>query len=612
MNITPCRMTRAIRFIGLAAALLNLSFALAAAGPPAQDVLPVPVALQVDAMVPVPMRDGVRLSAWVYRDARAPAPMPVILSVTPYAMDQLHARGRYFAENGYVFVAVSTRGRGDSEGRFAPFSASDGADAADAIAWSAVQPWANGRVGMWGGSYAGYNQWAAAAQRPPALRTIVPAAAVFPGVDYPAYNGVRFTYAAQWLAGTSGRATHFNYAYDTSLWAQRMRGYHAGGGSYLDLADYAAGNVDLFRRWLDEPQASAAFAAAVPATGQWHNIDIPVLTITGSYDADQRGALEYMRRHEPATVATNPTRRSNHWLLFGPWDHGGTRTPGPVMNGVPVGPAALIDMNALHKAWYDWTLKDGDRPALLKEAVTYYVLGDDRWSHAASLQAMGPRAWRLQLAAAGPARQFGGPGLLLDVAPNAAQRQGFVIPPGSADRAARTPVDPDGLNRQVIDAIEGDGLVYESPALPSMVTLAGAPELTAWLSIDRPDADLYASLHELRPDGSAVLLSHDVLRARHRNGLDRHEPLRSREPERYVFRHFTHIVKTLEAGSRLRLVLHGNPPLAFERNHGLGGDVATERRSDLRGTRVELHSGPGRPAELRLPMKERMQFEPAS
>lgn len=555
-------------------------------------------ALQVDAPVPVPVRDGVHLSAWVYRPASTVQRLPVILCVTPYAIDLLHTRARWFAERGYAFVVVSSRGRGDSGGSFDPFSASDGADAADAVAWAAAQPWANGRVGMWGGSYSGYNQWAAAGHRPVALRTIVPAAAVFPGVDYPAYNGVNFSYAVQWLAGTSGRATHFSYAYDTSLWAARMRSHQADGGRFADLAPFAAGGADRFRQWALDPAARDGFAAAVPAARQWAGVDIPVLTITGSYDADQRGALEYHRRH----LAARPPGQARHWLLFGPWDHAGTRSPAPVMHGVAVGAASVVDLNALHKAWYDWTLKDGPFPDSLLGPVTYHTAGEDRWRGAASLAAMGPHRWALHLAADGRADRVAGTGRLSPAEPLAAQQHDFEIPPVTAERAARTPVDPDGMNQDVALALDGDGLVYHSEPLTHHMTLAGAPALDVWLSIDRPDADLYASLHEVRSDGTAVLLSHDLLRARLRHGDGSEAVLRDDQPKPYAFRHFTVMVRQLDAGSRLRLVLHGNTPLAFERNHGHGGRVANERRLDDRPTRVRLHRGPGMPAVLHLPL----------
>ncbi len=199
----------------LVALIVACSLAFSAAAVAVEPIGPNAAKLIHDADMAVMAGDGTRLSAHVFRP-ESDTPLPVILSFTPYAVQELLPRARYFAAHGYVFVAVSARGRGDSEGAFEPFSARDGNDAADAIAWAAAQPWSNGRVGMWGGSYLGYSQWAASGHRPPALRTIVPAAAVFPGVDYPGWGRVNLTYQFQWLQALQGRSDWFDTAFDAA------------------------------------------------------------------------------------------------------------------------------------------------------------------------------------------------------------------------------------------------------------------------------------------------------------------------------------------------------------------------------------------------------------
>ena len=83
----------------------------------------------------------------------------------------------------------------------------------DVVEWLAKQPFCDGKVAMWGGSYAGFDQWATAKELPPHLATIVPAAAAHPGLDYPSYNNIGMTYDVQWFTLTSGRA-----AQDQSFW----------------------------------------------------------------------------------------------------------------------------------------------------------------------------------------------------------------------------------------------------------------------------------------------------------------------------------------------------------------------------------------------------------
>jgi len=50
--------------------------------------------------------------------------------------------------------------------------------------WLGQQPYSNGKVAMWGGSYAGFDRWAVAKEFPPHPAAIVPAAAAHPGVDF--------------------------------------------------------------------------------------------------------------------------------------------------------------------------------------------------------------------------------------------------------------------------------------------------------------------------------------------------------------------------------------------------------------------------------------------
>src|SRR5947208_5556929 len=113
----------------------------------------------------IPTRDSVRLNATIYRPAGA-GPLPVVFTFTPYLGDSYHARATWFARHGYVYALVDVRGRGNSEGRFEPM-VNEGRDGYDVVEWLARQPWSNGKVAMWGGSYAGQDQWATAKEVPP-------------------------------------------------------------------------------------------------------------------------------------------------------------------------------------------------------------------------------------------------------------------------------------------------------------------------------------------------------------------------------------------------------------------------------------------------------------
>jgi len=129
--------------------------------------------LVVERNVDVPMRDGALLRAVVYRP-NVPDRLPVLLQRTPYGKDFSDVGFCLMAASrGYAVVVQDTRGRWDSEGIHYPMRY-EFDDGYDTVEWAAAQPWANGKVGMWGGSYVGWTQWAAAVMRPPSLAAICP------------------------------------------------------------------------------------------------------------------------------------------------------------------------------------------------------------------------------------------------------------------------------------------------------------------------------------------------------------------------------------------------------------------------------------------------------
>jgi hypothetical protein len=96
--------------------------------------------------VRVPMRDGVELAADIWRP-RSGGPQHGVLSRTPYNKNNAEAGrlGKLFASRGYAFVMMDVRGRGDSDGRFAPY-VNEAHDGVDAIQWLASQDWSSGKV----------------------------------------------------------------------------------------------------------------------------------------------------------------------------------------------------------------------------------------------------------------------------------------------------------------------------------------------------------------------------------------------------------------------------------------------------------------------------------
>jgi hypothetical protein len=130
----------------------------------------------------IPMPDGVHLSATLYMpdNAKPGENFPALLEYLPYRKDDATAARDYpihhwFAAHGYVSVRVDIRGFGTSEG--APtdreYSEQEQLDGEQVIAWLAAQPWSNGKVGMFGISWGGFNSIQLAMRHPPALKAIL-------------------------------------------------------------------------------------------------------------------------------------------------------------------------------------------------------------------------------------------------------------------------------------------------------------------------------------------------------------------------------------------------------------------------------------------------------
>jgi putative CocE/NonD family hydrolase len=548
--------------------------------------------------VQIPMRDGAELNASVYQPPGEVAPGPTLFALTPYTVQRNHHRASFFASAGYRFVVADVRGRGDSDGEFRPF-VPDAEDAADVIEWIAAQPFSDGRVGMFSGSYEGWAQWAAAKEFPPHLVSIAPSASAAPGIEFPRGSSPFSSYLVHWLGYVTGRTAPDNIYLDQQMWRDGFRRWFESGRPFREL-DAVLGNPSpIFQEWLDHEVDDDYWRAMRPTAEQIAAIHLPILSITGTYDSQQFGALYYYREH---LARATPEAAERHFLLIGPWDHFGILAPRPEASGVPVGEAGRIDTLDLLRQWYDWTLRgDGPRPSLLADRFTYYVMGEDAWRSAPSLEAATTRTQIRYLASERNAVHLDDAGTLGD-APSG-EPDCYVHDPRDTSLAAlESTVDTwSAVDDRLVHAADGRRLVYHGEPFERDVVITGFPSLTAWIGIDQPDTDLRAALYEIALDGSSVLLGADVIRARYRDGTGVARPLESDEPLPYEFSRFPFIARRIPRGHRLRLVVGPVHSIGSEKNHGTGGAVADESIDDARPITVRLVHDADHPSALAIP-----------
>ncbi len=587
-------------------ALLFASLALLLFVPPAGHAqAQKPAEVQFTWGVRVPLRDGIELNATLYRPLDQKDPLPCVFTLTPYIASSYHARGMYFARNGYVFASIDVRGRGNSGGEFTPLL-QEAKDGHDIVEWLARQPYCNGKVAMWGGSYAGYNQWATAKEAPPALATIVPVASPKPGIDFPMRNNIFHAYDMTWLTLVSGRAAQDDIFADEDLWKAAFRRWYVSHAPFNTLDTVVGNPSPTFQTWLAHPALDEYWDSFSPTPAQHAKIDLPILSLTGQYDGDQPGALAFYKEHmQHATAAA----KARHYLVIGPWDHPGTRTPRAEFGGLKFGPDSVLDMNALHKAWYDWTLKDATKPAFLKDRVAFYMAGEEAWRYAPSLEKVTARTqiWHLD-SNDGQANDVFGSGSLLDRRPGSGKPDSYEYDPlDTSPLAVEDLPDAAGgwVDQRAILLASGKQLVYHTPPFPKDIDIAGFFRLTAYLELDQADTDFAVGLYEIRPDGTSITIGFDQMRARYRKDLRKGEPVEPGKVERYDFEGFDFVARRLAKGSRLRLVFGPINSMHVEKNYNSGGVVAAESGENAKTVRVKLHHDTRYPSSLVVPIAAR-------
>lgn len=536
--------------------------------------------ITIQPTIKIPLHDGVHLNATVYKPLVQSAPLPVIFTLTPYLGDSYHDRGIYFAKHGYVFINVDVRGRGGSEGDFNPFL-NEAKDGYDVVEWLARQPYCNGKVTMWGGSYGGFDQWATAGGGPPPhLKTIVPVASVMPGVDYPMQGNIVSPYFTRWLTLISGKGSNDKLFDDPSYWSSKFYERYYKQIPFA-LLDSVVGYPNRhWKTYMAHPTADAFYRQMTPTPVQYSKLQLPVLTITGAYDGNQLGALTYYRQFMNYGP---PVGKNQHYLIIGPWDHAGTRTPKKVENGVTMGDSSLLDLNRLHVEWYDYTLKHGPKPALLRDKVVYYVAGADRWKSATALEEIGREKSLFYLTAF----YRDGAGKQDSVSLQAA--------PAATGKPAVYVFNP-------LDQETGEKLLYSTTPFEQESEVSGFFQLDLYVQTDVRDVDIRAEIGERTKEGKWIPLAAQTVRARYRESLLKEKLLVPGEVVCLHFDCFNFISRLLAKGSRLALRVYSPNSRWDQVNYGSGGPVAYETAKDAHTATIKIYNDKEHASVLAVPI----------
>lgn len=561
-------------------------------------------------------RDGVELEAWITQPSHPAGRLPTVLTLTQYDIDggRHGDSAGYYAGRGYAFVQAYVRGRGRSGGvKSDDLGAQVGRDGYDLVEWIAAQPWSDGRVVMFGGSFVGMTQWQTAAQLPPHLAAIAPYAPIYPGWDIPNTNGIPQAWTTVILGYVSGRSLNSGFMRNEGYWSGKMLEQYAAYRPFNELAGALGIAPDdwwmlnargqkkpMFEVWLDHVGDRAFNLAAEPKSASYERMNFAVLTATGFYDDDQPGTLRYYRNyvaHAPAAAV------ARHRLIIGPWDHAGTQEPTAVIEGMPIAAAAVIDMQKLHADWYDFALGKGTQPALLRDHVAYFMLGADEWRYADSLEA----------ASSGKELTFylgdsdGTPGDLFHSGQLGTEARNTEAPAVLVSDPHELPelevanyAAGEDLASQ-FRALQKRALSFHSEPFERATEIAGQMHLALTCESDTPDFDLWAEVQMVLPDGSAIRLGEDIRRARFRDGPFNPQLLEPGQTVQIPFE-FNWLARRIPAGARLRLTIAPLNSPNYQKNFNTGGRIGYEKIGDARIAHIKIFHDAQRASRLTLPL----------
>jgi putative CocE/NonD family hydrolase len=529
--------------------------------------------VKIDFNVRVKMRDGVELSADVYRPDTT-GQFPVILSRTPYNKTGRGTlnQGRYFVPHGYVYVAMDVRGRGDSDGKFIPYQ-NDGVDGCDAIEWCAQQPWSTGMVGTIGGSYLGRIQWLAAVQQPPHLTTMI--ALVSPSDPYVEWpTGAPLPMDISWYHFTAG---HVNQNMDAVDWAKIQ--WHLP----LNTMDEAAGRPNPYWKEMFHHPPSDKWWDPDRYQDKYDKVQVPVLDISGWYDDEQVGTpLNYIGM---TTKGVTEEIRHNQKLLMGPWPH--NVNSNSKLGAVDFGSTAVIDLNGYELGWFDYWLKGIDNGIMKEPPVRIFVMGDNKWVDENEWPMVRTKWTKYYLHSNGKANSLNGDGTLSTVEPSTEPTDNFTYDPAQPVPFITEPSFAQIGGPDDYRPVERrqDVLVYTTEPLSEDTEVCGPIRVELYASSSGRDTDFMAKLIDVWPDSIAQRLIDGMVRARFRDGMDKPSLI---EPGRVYAYNIDcwNTCQTFKKGHRIRIEISSSAFPKYDRNPNTGEELGTTARMQTADQKV--------------------------
>lgn len=488
----------------------------------------------------IPMRDGVHLSATLYTPKKG-ASWPVIVHRNPYVVgDVSYLAGAWknFVDRGYALLDVQVRGSQTSEGEWLPML-NEREDGRAVIDWVGEQPWCNGNIGTYGGSYCGYTQWAILDYDHPMLKTHF--ISVF-GND---------PMQMHWWRGMFRQEI-------STMWAAQMMGENRmkimlGKGAdelyreayavkpQTELGEQLMGEpCDWYKSWVTSPDPKAPLwdkGTFGDIRRLSKDVKRPVCFHGGWYDIFNRMELEGYRSL-PKKV------REESRFVIGPWEHHGMS--GGDLKFKDGGKYGLLG-NEIAYDWFGHYLKG--EPLEGECGMEAYCIGEGKWHQIGDdLTASSKKSYyfgRKGLEEKAPKK--GALNYTYDPENPVESRGGMMI---ANNQKPGGTVGPCSLEQQK-PGYRDDVLSFVSPKLKKSMTISGSMHVELYVSSSAPATAFTINVMEVMPNGKTYNIREDITDIRFKD-RDKYEDYKPGDCRKLTF-DLNDIFWKVQKGSKLRV-----------------------------------------------------------
>ncbi len=488
----------------------------------------------------IPMRDGVRLSAYIYTPPGT-GPWPVLLEQR-YANANDPGTQQYFAKlaktGGYVTVLANFRGSQKSEGDWRGYRSlgwGERKDGYDLVEWLGTQPWSTGKVGTFGSSQAGFAQNFLAVTRPPHL-------------------------TAQYMIDTGLSLFHEGYRIGGTTRPERFK-------SLDKVAREPQQNRELLAEWFTHP-AYDGYWADEDCTRFFDQMNVPCFTIGSWYDFMCVGSVDsYIGRQHRGGSNSRGTQQ----LLLGPWLHG--RFKETNKSGELTYPEnAKFAMDAHMIRWFEHYLKGIDNGVTKEPTIRYYVMGavdepdtpGNEWRTAAD--------WPIPTT---PTAYYPhADGTLTQTASQLKDATVTWLADPLHPASVPTIAFPGAKDAREFEK-QSEVRTFTSEVLSEPVEWTGKVQAELFVSSDAKDTDFIVRVSDVYPDGRSILIMDYVRRARYREGYDHEVFLKPGEVTKVKF-DVGWLSQVFNKGHRIRITVASTGAPFYEPNPNTGEPLTLE------------------------------------